>query len=31
MSTRKQLLIKKDMTHFLNHQDDNTALKDMDN
>ena len=31
MSTKKQLLVKKDMTGFLTHQDDNKALKDMDN
>jgi len=30
MSNKKQLLVKKDMVHFVPHQDDNKALKDMD-
>lgn len=28
---RKDVLIKKDMSNFREHQDDNKALKDMDN
>lgn len=31
MSKNKQVLTKKDMSAFLTHQDDNKALKDMDN
>ena len=32
MSTKKkEVLIKKDMSNFRDHQDDNKALKDMDN
>jgi hypothetical protein len=31
MSKQKELLTKKDMAAFKVHQDDNQALKDMDN